>query len=70
MAKFSKEELQNVYKNNTKRVGGFFGEFREFIQKGNVMDMAVGIIIGAAFKAIVDSLVRMMPVASGLRAMP
>ena len=32
-------------------------EFKEFIARGNVMDMAVGIIIGAAFKAIVDSLV-------------
>jgi large conductance mechanosensitive channel len=36
---------------------GFFGEFKEFIAKGNVMDMAVGVIVGAAFKAIVDSLV-------------
>ncbi len=32
-------------------------EFRDFIAKGNVMDMAVGIIIGAAFTAIVGSLV-------------
>lgn len=32
-------------------------EFREFIARGNVMDMAVGIIIGAAFTAIVNSLV-------------
>ena len=32
-------------------------EFRAFIAKGNVMDMAVGIIIGAAFTAIVTSLV-------------
>ncbi len=32
-------------------------EFRAFIAKGNVMDMAVGIIIGAAFTAIVSSLV-------------
>ncbi len=36
---------------------GFIGEFKEFIMRGNVMDMAVGIIVGAAFKAIVDSLV-------------
>ena len=35
---------------------GFFAEFRQFISRGNVMDMAVGVIIGAAFKAIVDSL--------------
>lgn len=33
-------------------------EFRDFIAKGNVMDMAVGIIIGAAFTAIVSSLVK------------
>ena len=31
-------------------------EFREFINRGNVMDMAVGVIIGAAFTAIVTSL--------------
>ena len=36
---------------------GFIGEFKEFISKGNVMDMAVGIIIGAAFTAIVTALV-------------
>ena len=33
-------------------------EFRDFIAKGNVMDLAVGIIIGAAFTAIVNSLVQ------------
>lgn len=40
-------------------------EFREFIAKGNVMDLAVGVIIGAAFQKIVDSLVNdiVMPVA-------
>ena len=32
-------------------------EFKDFIAKGNVMDMAVGIIVGAAFTAIVGSLV-------------
>lgn len=35
----------------------FFAEFKEFISKGSVMDMAVGIIIGGAFTAIVTSLV-------------
>lgn len=35
----------------------FFDEFRKFINRGSVVDMAVGIMIGAAFKAIVDSLV-------------
>ncbi|WP_127902652.1 large conductance mechanosensitive channel protein MscL [Solirhodobacter olei] len=33
-------------------------EFRDFIAKGNVMDMAVGIIVGAAFTAIVGSMVK------------
>lgn len=35
----------------------FFKEFKTFISKGNVMDMAVGIIIGGAFTSIVSSLV-------------
>ena len=34
----------------------FFGEFKEFIAKGNVMNLAVGVIIGGAFSAIVTSL--------------
>jgi len=36
---------------------GFLNEFKKFIARGNVMDMAVGIIIGAAFTKIVNSLV-------------
>ena len=36
---------------------GFMKEFKEFAMKGNVMDLAVGMIIGAAFTAIVTSLV-------------
>ena len=35
----------------------FIEEFKTFIARGNVVDMAVGVIIGGAFKAIVDSLV-------------
>ncbi len=35
----------------------FMKEFKEFLNRGNVMDMAVGIIIGGAFTAIVNSLV-------------
>ena len=31
----------------------FFKEFREFALKGNVMDLAIGVIIGAAFQSIV-----------------
>lgn len=39
-------------------------EFKDFISKGNVMDLAVGVIIGAAFGKIVDSLVNdiIMPI--------
>ncbi len=42
----------------------FFREFREFIQRGNVLDLAVGIIIGGAFGKIVSSLVNdiIMPI--------
>ena len=36
---------------------GFFKEFKEFAVKGNVMDMAIGVIIGGAFGKIVSSLV-------------
>jgi large conductance mechanosensitive channel len=37
---------------------GWVGEFRAFIARGNVVDLAVGIIIGVAFTAIVNSLVK------------
>ena len=37
---------------------GWVDEFRKFIMRGNVVDLAVGIIIGAAFTAIVGSLVK------------
>lgn len=36
---------------------GFFAQFKKFITRGNVLDMAVGVIIGASFNAIVTSLV-------------
>ena len=36
---------------------GFVKEFKEFIMRGNVMDMAVGVIVGGAFGSIVTSLV-------------
>ena len=31
---------------------GFFGEFKKFIMRGNVIDLAVGVIIGGAFQAL------------------
>jgi large conductance mechanosensitive channel len=46
----------------------FIREFREFATRGNVVDLAVGIIIGVAFGKIVDSMVNdlIMPVVAGL----
>ncbi|MDO9005905.1 MAG: large conductance mechanosensitive channel protein MscL [Aquabacterium sp.] len=45
---------------------GFVSEFKEFAVKGNVVDLAVGVIIGGAFGKIVDSLVNdlIMPIVS------
>lgn len=45
-----------------------FKEFKEFISRGNVMDLAVGVIMGSAFTAIVNSLVNdmLMPILSML----
>lgn len=47
-----------------------FKEFKEFISKGNVMDMAIGIVIGGAFAAIVNSVVNdiLMPIIGFLTA--
>jgi large conductance mechanosensitive channel len=39
---------------------GFISEFKEFINKGNVIDLAVAVILGGAFQKIVDSLVNDM----------
>jgi large conductance mechanosensitive channel len=41
----------------TEKVGGFINEFKQFAVKGNMVDMAVGIIIGGAFGKIISSLV-------------
>ena len=50
----------------------FVSEFREFAVKGNVMDLAVGVIIGAAFGKIVDSIVNdlIMPIVSAIIGKP
>ena len=50
--KINKEDLKKIKEKGT----GFLGEFKEFIMRGNVMDMAVGIIIGGAFSNIVTAL--------------
>ena len=50
-----------IMKDNIKKVGkkglGFFGEFKQFISRGNVLDLAIGVVIGGAFGKIVTSLV-------------
>ncbi len=50
---------------------GFFKEFKAFIMRGNVMDMAVGVIIGGAFSAIVTALTNqiLMPVVNWFLAL-
>jgi large conductance mechanosensitive channel len=51
-------------KNNIKKLKKGANEFKEFISKGNVVDMAIGVIIGSAFGKIVTSLVNdiLMPI--------
>ena len=52
-----KEEIMKNYKDNLKKgekkVKGFFGEFKTFIQRGNVIDLAVGVVLGGEFVKIV-----------------
>jgi len=52
----------------TKRAFSLYEEFKNFAFKGNVIDLAVGVIIGAAFGKIVDSLVKqvMMPLITAM----
>ena len=50
--------IQVDVKDTATRAKGLVGEFREFISRGNVVDMAVGIIVGSAFTSIVNSLVK------------
>jgi large-conductance mechanosensitive channel len=45
---------------NLKKVNGVIGEFKAFITRGNVVDMAVGVIIGGAFSAIVTAVVNIL----------
>jgi len=56
-----KKDIYNKTKSNMKN---FMDEFKTFIQRGNVIDLAVGVIIGTAFGKIVTSLVNdiLMPI--------
>ena len=52
-----KKKLVNIDKTKLASKGkGFINEFKEFILKGNVMDMAIGVIIGTAFAGLVTAL--------------
>ncbi|MBR3134046.1 MAG: large-conductance mechanosensitive channel protein MscL [Clostridia bacterium] len=57
MANIDKEELKKARKEARKKAGKLGSEFKEFIMQGNVVDLAVGVIIGGAFGKIVSSLV-------------
>lgn len=50
------KDTDKMVKDTLKKGRGFLGEFKDFIMRGNVMDMAVGVIVGGAFTSIVTSL--------------
>lgn len=58
------KNYKDNFKKSEKKLKGFLGEFRAFIQRGNVIDLAVGVVIGGAFGKIVTSLVNdiLMPI--------
>lgn len=51
-----KKAIKSKVKNVKGKGKGFIAEFKTFILRGNVMDMAIGVIIGGAFQAIVTAL--------------
>lgn len=55
--KIKKVELKNISNKELKKVKKLGGDFKAFISRGNVVDMAVGVIVGGAFGKIVTSLV-------------
>lgn len=60
-----KENVDNLKDmKGVKKINGILSEFKAFISRGNVIDLAVGVIVGAAFTAIVNSLVTdiLMPI--------
>ena len=62
----AKDKAKSAFKKAKKGGSGFRKEFAEFINRGNVMDLAVGVVIGSAFTAIVNSIVNdmIMPLVS------
>ena len=50
------EKINEIKKELKKKQVGFFADFKKFITRGNVLDMAVGVIVGGAFTAIINAL--------------
>ena len=50
------EKLENLKNESKEKSSKFIGEFKKFILRGNVMDLAVGVLIGTAFQGLVTSL--------------
>lgn len=64
-----KKKIEKIKKEELAKKGGkFVNEFKDFIAKGNVLDLAVGVVIGGAFGKIVTSLVDdiIMPIVGAL----
>ena len=55
-----KEERAKMKEKMKKEKISFLTEFKQFITRGNVLDMAVGVVVGSAFSAIVNGLVKMI----------
>ena len=51
-----KKKMKEFNKKMKKKRDGFFADFKKFITRGNVLDMAVGVIVGGAFTAIINAL--------------
>lgn len=60
MAKLTKEEKKELRKQRKEAGEGLVNDFKKFITRGNVLDMAVGVIIGGAFNAIVTAFVNIL----------
>lgn len=52
-----KEEKKEIIKKDKEKVNNFINEFKTFVSRGNVLDLAVGVVVGGAFSKIVTSLV-------------
>lgn len=60
MAKLTKEEKRELKRQRKEAGAGLVQDFKKFITRGNVLDMAVGVIIGGAFNAIVTAFVNIL----------